>query len=110
MLGRLAARQVCPSCGASYAGRGEPQKTLGICDLDGSALVVRADDIADTVRRRLLNYQQQISPIIEHYSSCGALLTVDGDQATHRVTAEILKEIHSFRKRHCPVNASLQSM
>lgn len=110
LLGRLAARQVCPSCGVSYGDCGEPPKTLGICDLDGSTLVVRVDDVADTVRRRLLNYQQQISPIIEHYSSCGALLTVDGDQATHSVTAEVLKEIHSFRKRHCPVNASLQSM
>jgi adenylate kinase len=108
--GRLADRQVCPSCGTSYSNRMEPPKTLGICDHDGSVLVVRADDIADTVRRRLLSYQQQISPIVEHYSSCGALLTVDGDQATHRVTAEILKEIHSFRKRRCPVNASVQSM
>lgn len=108
--GRLADRQVCPSCGTSYSNRAEPPKTPGKCDRDGTVLIVRADDVADIVRRRLLSYQQQISPIIEHYSNCGALLTVDGDQATHRVTAEVLQEIHSFHKRLSPLNVSLRSM
>ncbi|HSS97029.1 MAG TPA: nucleoside monophosphate kinase [Terriglobales bacterium] len=108
LLRRLEARRICPSCGESYSNYLEHVKTPGICEHDGATLVARSDDGPATVHRRLLRYQEKISPIVEHYSRNNVLITIDGDQPAHRVTTEILKEITSHRKRRKPIDTASQ--
>jgi adenylate kinase len=47
-------------------------------DHPGTALVQRADDLPETVRRRLEVYERETAPLIAHYRSQGRLREVPG--------------------------------
>lgn len=49
----------------------------------------RADDNAETLKKRLEVYREQTAPVSEFYANTGALKKVDGMQAIEEVTASI---------------------
>lgn len=49
----------------------------------------RADDNAETLKKRLANYHRDTAPLVEYYSGTGKLRTVDGALAMDEVTAAI---------------------
>ena len=67
LIRRLSGRRSCPECGAVYNVHFSPPATEGTCDRCGGALVHRADDEAETVRRRLEVYAELTAPLIEYY-------------------------------------------
>ncbi len=81
---RLSGRRVCPKCRAVYHLESRPPKSAGVCDKCGSALVQRADDAEDVVRKRLTVYAEQTLPVAAAYAQRGLLSEVDGagDPAT----------------------------
>ena len=85
----LTGRRVCPRCNRSYNIYFQPPKKEGVCDLDSTALVQRADDKEEVIRRRLDTYQKETVPAIEYYASQGRLERVNGDQPPEKVAAEI---------------------
>lgn len=93
LLERLATRDICPRCGAGYSKSTDPPRVTGKCNFDGVSLVAREDDRCETVFGRLRIYEEEISPILEHYSRHGVVLRVDGDRPADDVTAEILRGI-----------------
>ena len=64
---RLGARRSCPKCGAVYNVVSKPPAKVGVCDLDGVALVVREDDREEVIRRRLAAYDEQTQPMVDYY-------------------------------------------
>ncbi|MDF1736655.1 MAG: adenylate kinase [Minwuia sp.] len=50
----------------------------------------RADDNAETLKKRLEVYHSQTAPVLPYYQDKGMLKTVDGLQAIEAVTAEIM--------------------
>ncbi|WP_172330291.1 adenylate kinase [Mangrovicoccus sp. HB161399] len=50
----------------------------------------RADDNAETLKKRLVNYHKDTAPLVDYYRGTGKLKTVNGDQAMDEVTAAIL--------------------
>lgn len=50
----------------------------------------RADDNAETLKKRLVNYHKDTAPLVEYYRGTGKLKTVDGAAAMDDVTAAIL--------------------
>jgi adenylate kinase len=97
LVRRLADRWNCPGCAAVYRGGsggldGRP-KVAGRCDRDGAALVQRADDHPDTVRRRLVVYESSTRPIVDYYRAKGLLREADGDGDVETVYGRILKAI-----------------
>lgn len=50
----------------------------------------RADDNAETLKKRLEVYHSQTAPVLPYYQEKGMLKTVDGLQAIEAVTAEIM--------------------
>ncbi|HEY6910964.1 MAG TPA: adenylate kinase, partial [Myxococcales bacterium] len=56
LMSRLAGRQTCPKCQTPYHLKDNPPKKPGVCDKDGTPLVVRPDDAPDRVRQRLQEY------------------------------------------------------
>jgi adenylate kinase len=42
-----------------------------VCDLDGSALVIREDDRESVVRERLDAYEQKTRPLLDHFRQAG---------------------------------------
>lgn len=78
MIGRVAGRFTCATCGEGYHDTNKPPLKAGICDrCGGTAFKRRADDNAETARARLQAYHAQTAPLIAHYRSHGVLETVD---------------------------------
>ena len=89
IIRRMSGRRACLSCGATYHIEHIPPKTEGICDTCGSALVLRDDDKAETVKNRLDVYHKQTQPLIDFYSEKGVLKSVDGTVPMEEVFASI---------------------
>jgi adenylate kinase len=93
LIERLSGRWTCPTCGKVYHEKYNPPKTPGICDLDGTKLIQREDDKAETVERRIRVYSDQTAPLIDYYREKGLLVEVDGTKSIEAVSKEILKAI-----------------
>ena len=91
--GRMTGRRVCAKCGASYHITANPPKTEGLCDLCGSALMIRKDDAPETVRKRLEVYHAQTEVLKDFYAGRGKLRMVDGNQSIEGANEAILKGI-----------------
>jgi adenylate kinase len=53
----------------------------GLCDRDGTALVVRDDDQEPVIRERLDAYDRQTRPVLEYYQERGRrLIKVDASK------------------------------
>lgn len=75
---RMSGRRACVSCGATYHIVYNPPKSEGVCDVCGSALILRDDDKPETVQKRLDVYHKQTQPLIDYYDKAGVLTSVDG--------------------------------
>lgn len=71
IIARLTGRRVCPACGTLYNDSTRPPRQAGICDRDGTALVVREDDRESVVRERLAAYERQTRPLLEFFRKGG---------------------------------------
>jgi adenylate kinase len=93
LVRRFADRVICRAHGHPYNLRTKPPRVDGVCDVDGSELVRRADDDEDTVRARM---EQQLGPlreVTEHYRHAGLLTRVDGLLPIEAVTAELVEAL-----------------
>ncbi len=91
IITRMGGRRACLSCGATYHVQFNPPKAEGVCDVCGSALVLRDDDKPETVKNRLSVYHEQTQPLIDYYQKAGVLKEVDGTQELNRVFADIVE-------------------
>ncbi len=79
LVDRITGRFTCGNCGAVYHDRTRPTKVPGTCDACGSTdLRRRADDNAETLKTRLMEYYKKTSPLIGYYYAKGLLTSVDG--------------------------------
>lgn len=85
IIRRMGGRRACVSCGATYHLEYVPPKAEGVCDECGEKLILRDDDRADTVQKRLSVYHEQTQPLIEFYDGKGVLRTVDGTKDMQEV-------------------------
>jgi len=89
ILERMTGRRVCPACGASYHIKFNPPTIDGRCDICGTDIIQRKDDVESTVSERLDVYDEQTQPLINYYKSEGLLSIVDGTKAINVVFEEI---------------------
>ena len=87
----MSGRRACPNCGATYHIVNIPPKKEGICDNCGTELIQRADDKAETVKKRLDVYHDATQPLIDYYKELGVLKEVDGTQPMNDVFEDICK-------------------
>ncbi len=80
---------MCREGGHSYHLIFNPPRQAGICDIDGSPLVQRADDAPETIRARLVGTLDDLSEVEAHYRATGVLRTVDGRQPVDDVAAAL---------------------
>jgi adenylate kinase len=93
LIGRFAGRLICRAGGHVYNEWFKPPRTWGVCDVDGSELVHRADDAEATVRARM---EQQLGPLREvadYYEARGILTPVNGLRPIEDVTASLLEAL-----------------
>jgi adenylate kinase len=93
LVGRLSGRRICAAEGHEYHVEFRPPARAGVCDVDGSELVRRADDEPETIQNRLRVYHEQTEPLIAYYEERSRLRRVDGDappdDVAHRLAAAV---------------------
>ncbi len=90
---RMSGRRVCSACGASYHVIANPPKKEGVCDLCGGELVIRKDDVPETVHRRLEVYHEETEALKDYYAKLGKLKLVEGNQPIEDADKAILAAI-----------------
>ena len=78
-----------------------PPRQPGICDVDGTPLVQRADDTVETLRERLLVYHRNIEGLVPHYRAQGLLHEVDGEGEIENIYANIIRVLHPQAGSSC---------
>jgi adenylate kinase len=90
ILERIVGRYTCAKCGEGYHDKFKPPAVPGVCDAcGGSQFVHRADDNAETVNRRLMQYRAMTMPVLPYYESKGLLVLVDGTGSIDSVAGSI---------------------
>lgn len=89
LMKRLTGRRTCAVCGEIYNVYYDPPKQEGVCDKDGGKLLHRADDNEETIRQRLVAYENQTSPLIEYYRQKNLLHDVDGNREPEVIAEEL---------------------
>ncbi len=93
LLHRMAGRRVCSNCGHTYHVDYHPPVVNNICDLCGSELMQRDDDLEESVMNRLNIYNKKTKPLLEHYRLKGLLHVIDGEQSSSKVFKDIIESI-----------------
>ncbi len=97
VIRRLSGRRVCRDKGHTYHVEFDPPKNEGFCDQDGSSLVQRDDDKAETVRHRLDVFHDQTKPLVELYEKEGLLRRFDGTRTPEEVNGHIRATLATLR-------------
>jgi len=87
LIDRITGRFTCAKCGAGYHETFQKPKVEGTCDAcGGQEFSRRADDNAETVKKRLDAYHAQTAPLLPYYERKGILSVVNGTQDIAEVT------------------------
>jgi adenylate kinase len=93
LISRIAGRRTCRNCGAMYHLRFSPSKREGVCDVCGGETYQRDDDREETVRQRLLVYEEQTAPLIRFYDGRGLLRRIPGTGEIAEIFAQMVKSL-----------------
>ena len=86
---RLSGRRTCEQDGHVFHVDFNPPKKEGVCDVDGSPLIIRDDDKPEVVQKRLQQYREKTAPLIDYYEDRGILQKVVGTGAPDDVAEHI---------------------
>ena len=89
LVERLSARRSCPNCKEVFNLKSRPPKKENVCDACGSPLAQRPDDTPKVVGERLLVYDRQTAPVLDHYRERPGFFEIDAGQDIGAVYAEI---------------------
>jgi len=98
LLRRITGRRNCPVCQSIYNVFVKPPQKDGFCDVDGAALVQRADDTEKVFAERMRAYGALTTPVVEHYRSMGRFAEVDGDRPISMIATGIVTAVERLRK------------
>jgi adenylate kinase len=89
IINRLSKRRICPECGAVYHLEDKPPRKPGICDLCGSELQQRSDDVVIVIRHRLKVYREETEPLLERYRKRGKVKKISGDMPFDQISLSL---------------------
>jgi adenylate kinase len=94
---RLGGRRTCAENGHVFHVELNPPQQEGVCDLDGSALVVRDDDKPEVIRHRLEQYHGKTEPLVDFYDHRSLLRRIDGAAAPDEVADELRRTLATLK-------------
>jgi adenylate kinase len=94
---RLGGRRTCEENGHVFHVEFNPPEREGICDLDGSELVVRDDDEPEVIRNRLGQYHAKTEPLVDYYDHRSVLRRIVGEAPPDDVAEEIRRTLATMR-------------
>lgn len=90
LVDRISGRFTCGTCGEVYHDKTKRPAKEGVCDnCGGTDMKRRADDNADSLRTRLMEYYKKTSPLIGYYYAKGKLSSVNGLAEMDKVASSI---------------------
>jgi adenylate kinase len=99
LVKRLSGRRVCSGTTQHiYHVMFHPPKVEGVCDVDGTPLVLRADDEPDTVRARLTKQLPPMFEVVDYYADRDLLCAIRGDQTIDQVTDALMHAVETACK------------
>ena len=94
---RLGGRRTCEANGHVFHVEFEPPEQEGVCDIDGSPLIVRDDDKPEVIRKRLETYHEKTEPLVSYYDSRSVLRRIEGEAAPDEVAEQIRRTLATLR-------------
>jgi len=94
---RLGGRRTCEANGHVFHVDFEPPQQEGVCDIDGSQLIVRDDDKPEVIRKRLETYHEKTEPLVGYYDSRSVLRRIEGEAAPEEVAEKIRRTLATLR-------------
>jgi len=94
---RLGGRRTCEANGHVFHVEFEPPEQEGVCDIDGSPLIVRDDDKPEVIRKRLETYHEKTEPLVSYYDSRSVLRRIEGEAAPEEVAEQIRRTLATMR-------------
>lgn len=94
---RLGGRRTCEANGHVFHVDFEPPEQEGVCDIDGSELIVRDDDKPEVIRKRLETYHEKTEPLVSYYDSRSVLRRISGEAAPEEVAEQIRRTLATLR-------------
>ena len=94
---RLGGRRTCVANGHVFHVEFDPPKEEGVCDIDGSELIVRDDDKPEVIRRRLDQYHEKTEPLVDFYEERSLLRRLDGTESPDEVSGKIRALLSTLR-------------
>ncbi|HEX5928887.1 MAG TPA: adenylate kinase [Solirubrobacterales bacterium] len=94
---RLGGRRTCEEAGHVFHVEFNPPEREGVCDIDGSELIVRDDDKPEVIRKRLETYHAKTEPLIGYYDHRSVLRRIDGTGAPDDVAEQIRRTLATMR-------------
>jgi len=95
-LTRLAARRVCSTCATIYS-TSRPPAINWTCDNCGGEVVQRQDDTEEAIRKRLADYNELTTPLIEWYTERHSLVHIQALGTPDEVLARMVHAIDNRR-------------
>jgi adenylate kinase len=99
LLRRITGRRNCPTCQRIYNVYLQPPKFDTVCDVEGTPLVQRADDVEAVFHERMRTYTALTAPVVEHYRASSRFVEVDGEQPADEVMAGIMTAVARLRSQ-----------
>jgi adenylate kinase len=97
LLKRLSGRYICRANQHVYNINTRPPKVAGVCDIDGSELYQRSDDLGEAVQKRLDIFFNETIKLLDYYSSQHRLKEIDGNLDIDKVQQLLLDTIRNWR-------------
>jgi adenylate kinase len=93
LLRRLSGRSICKAHQHVYNMSSRPPKVAGVCDLDGSELYQRSDDVGEAVEHRLDIFFNETIRLLDYYGAQGKVVEVNGYQGIEEVQQALVDAI-----------------
>jgi adenylate kinase len=94
---RLGGRRTCTEGGHVFHVEFNPPERDGVCDIDGSELIVRDDDKPEVIRKRLATYHEKTEPLVDYYDRRSVLRRIAGEAPPDEVTEEVRRILATMR-------------
>jgi adenylate kinase len=94
---RLGGRRTCVENGHVFHLEFNPPEQEGVCDVDGSELIVRDDDRPEVIRHRLETYHAKTEPLIDFYDHQSLLRRIDGAAPPEEVATSIERTLATLK-------------
>jgi adenylate kinase len=100
LVKRLSGRYICRAGQHVYNVYSKPPRVPGVCDIDGSELYQRSDDVGEAVERRLDIFFNETIRLLDYYAGRQKLVKINGNQSIDQVQQDLLSTIRNYGSQH----------